>query len=218
MPKTKRYNGKESNVAQNLFFEQYMESVAKNKSNILEYLPVGYVSRSKASREFGLREEDFEKERVRETAVVVTVKGQTGIFFKEDVIKAVHEQKNLTKVPKEMIDEQTILRSFKKKDIPAGFPEQFRQYAWYGQQVGRLGRPTYFYAEDILEDELGVKLIRPGEEIVPAKSVPFEVAASPFFGLVVHGGRLFTKMEMFYFGNVAKMLNSRLRQMGQGST
>ena len=54
MPKTKRYNGRENNVALNLFFEQYMESVATEKKKILAYLPTGFVSRSKASREFGL--------------------------------------------------------------------------------------------------------------------------------------------------------------------
>lgn len=72
-PKTKRYNGRAYNVEINLFFENYMENVSKGtlilksvvkvnfslieilvKKNILCYLPAGFVSRSKASREFGL--------------------------------------------------------------------------------------------------------------------------------------------------------------------
>ena len=32
-------------------------------------------------------------------------------------------------------------------------------------------------------------------------SVPFEVDAEPYFGLIVHGGGLFTKMETYYFGS-----------------
>ena len=72
MPKCKRYNGRESNVDLNLFFEDYMNSVAESnfieinsqhnfqhlaKKKNLAYLPTGFVSRSKASREFGLKRE-----------------------------------------------------------------------------------------------------------------------------------------------------------------
>ena len=73
--------------------------------NVLAYLPTGFVSRSKACRQFGLRKKvylyqhqeycmtklykDFESETVKNAAVVVTVRGQTGIFFEEAVIKSV---------------------------------------------------------------------------------------------------------------------------------
>ena len=62
-----------------------------------------------------------------------------------------------------MISEQTLLRyiwsnvnrqsidimikSFKKKDKPIGFPEEFRKFARYGQQKGKTGKPTYFYSQ-----------------------------------------------------------------------
>ena len=32
-------------------------------------------------------------------------------------------------------------------------------------------------------------------------SFPFEVPYQPFSGLKIHGGRFFTKMDKFYFGN-----------------
>ena len=68
--KIKRYHGRDFNVKTNLFFEDMMKDVSKGftliefnikyiskhleKKNILAYLPAGYISRSRASREFGL--------------------------------------------------------------------------------------------------------------------------------------------------------------------
>ena len=64
--KCKRYNGRPYNVRDNVFFENYMEEVAKGmvsliharlsciKNKILAYKPSGFLSRSKASREYGL--------------------------------------------------------------------------------------------------------------------------------------------------------------------
>ena len=38
-------------------------------------------------------------------------------------------------------------RSFRRKDIPVGFPEEFRSLAFHGRQDGSLGPKTYFYSE-----------------------------------------------------------------------
>ena len=75
MLKIKRYHGKKSNVDTNIYFEEYMNTVAKGmdlvdkiakvnilmghseKKNILAYKPAGFLSRSRATREFGLTKE-----------------------------------------------------------------------------------------------------------------------------------------------------------------
>ena len=53
----------------------------------------------------------------------------------------------MVKIPPGWIPEQRIVRSFKARDKPDGFPLEFRKYSFYGQQTGRAGRPTYFYSE-----------------------------------------------------------------------
>ena len=74
-----------------------------------------------------------------------------------------------SKIPADgWIPEQRILRSYRSRDKPAGFPLEYRKYAKYGQQAGRAGRPTYFYSEGDLEKYLKVKVIRAGVEIVPS--------------------------------------------------
>ena len=52
-------------------------------------------------------------------------------------------------VPLDMIPEQRIVRSYKVRDKPEGFPYEYRKYALYGKQIGRAGRPTFFYSEVI---------------------------------------------------------------------
>ena len=51
-------------------------------------------------------------------------------------------ESNPLKVP-----EQRLLRSYRSKDKPEGFPLEYRRFALFGQQYGRSGRPTHFYSE-----------------------------------------------------------------------
>ena len=81
-----------------------------------------------------------------------------------------------------MVPEQRVLRSYKNMDKPEGFPFEFRKFASYGKQIGRPGRPTYFYSEvwnidfwkklpslqdlffqDVLKEYLGIKILNRGE-------------------------------------------------------
>ena len=72
--KSKRYNGKAANVAENIYFEEYMKSVAPSKidfkkyikftvvilvemKDVLSHVPAGFISMSNAARVFGLRRE-----------------------------------------------------------------------------------------------------------------------------------------------------------------
>ena len=78
-----------------------------------------------------------------------------------------------------------VFRSFKKKDLPEGFPEEFREHALFGQQEGRLGRPSFFYSQactspigivsgtsilkEMMEEQLRVKVICQEEASIRAK-------------------------------------------------
>ena len=70
--KSKRYNGRDANVAQNVYFEEYMKSVARGEvasfivqsfqyiypgKKILSYVPTGMVTRSRAMWDYGLKME-----------------------------------------------------------------------------------------------------------------------------------------------------------------
>ena len=79
-------------------------------------------------------------------------------FFRRDINNA-----KLDKVSSDWIAEQTIIRffspkktlnkindnyrSFRKADLPQGFPGDFRQFSRYGKQDGRAGKPTHFYSK-----------------------------------------------------------------------
>ena len=65
-------------------------------------------------------------------------------------------------IPQDMISEQTLQRfvlysfedsfyfysrSFRKADLPDGFPFAFREYAFFGRQKGKMGPPAYYYTK-----------------------------------------------------------------------
>ena len=96
-----------------------------------------------------------------------------------------------------------MFNSFKEKDLPIGFPDEYRQYARYGQQSGKSGRPTFFYSQEVLLQHLNVKIIHSGESNIRATDVPFEIVrelnTEPKLGLSLSGSSFCTKMERFYF-------------------
>jgi len=106
--KIKRYFGKKANVDTNVYFEEYMASVSKDKNKILAYKPKGLVSRSEAVGSFGLNIEDFEQKLLKENSYVITVRGQTGLFFEKDSVREIRSKKE--PAADDMIPEQTLKR------------------------------------------------------------------------------------------------------------
>lgn len=165
----KRYNGRAENVAKNIFFEELMKSVVVDLKRIHASKPKGFISRGRIEKNYNFSILVFET--LADEAIICTVRGQTGIFFPIASVRA-HDDVKMGKVPADWISEQTITRSYRKSDIPEGFPMDYRQYSRYGKPVGRAGRPTYFYSRACLLEEFGLKVVEESEPIVWEKSVP----------------------------------------------
>merc|ERR1719186_907667 len=151
-------------------------------------------------REYGLNLKDFDNEGLRACAVIASSHGQTGLYFKETEIRSYLEAAE--KIPAQMISEQRLIRSFRTKDIPEGFPLEYRKYALFGQQIGRRGRATFYYSQEVLEKKLNIKIITPQEDYVLASEIKTQSADRPMLGLKITP--VFQKMEKYYFGEVAR--------------
>jgi len=166
--KQKRYNGRVGNAAKNIFFEDLMKSLAEDEKRIHASKPKGFISRGKIEKNYNFSKLDFAT--LADEAIICKVRGQTGLFFPIAAVRA-HDDAKIDKVPADWISEQTIIRSYRKSDIPEGFPMAFRQYSRYGKPVGRAGRPTHFYSRACLLEEFGLKVLEESEPIVWEKSV-----------------------------------------------
>ena len=96
-------------------------------------------------------------------ALVCKAKGQIGLFFPLETVREIDSWK-LDKIPETWVPEQTLLRfylsiisgllhhlkyfrSFRKSELPNGFPKEYRHFGRYGKQAGRSGPATYFYSK-----------------------------------------------------------------------
>ena len=83
-------------------------------------------------------------------------------IFQLSICRNLHSLRQ-DRVPKDWIPEQQILRfrfwgrcmnvdiynfrSFRKSQVPDGFPALFRHLSRYGKMEGRAGKATYFYSK-----------------------------------------------------------------------
>jgi len=188
-----------------------MEAVCADKRKICTSLPDGYISRTLIEEKYNFTQMDFDT--MVSKALVCKVKGQTGLFFPLATVRNLHSVKE-DKVPGDWISEQQILRSYRKRDIPDGFPKQFRDLSRYGKQDGRPGKPTYFYSPALLMDQLKLKVVENNEPFVMAKSVPFSVPVNPVMCLRVTSPP--TLICFGYFGQVARNIITAVRGQEPG--
>jgi len=175
--KRKRYFGRKDNVEKNRFCEDFMLTVSEDQQKIKKFRPDGFMSRDQVEREFKFSKEDFNV--IKDNAIIAKTRGQTGLYFPLIVVKQQNDSKKLTTVPGDWVDEQTIIRSYRKKFLPAGFPSDFRDFGRFGKQQGRGGKATHFYSKAFLLEHFNLKVLDVNEPFILANNVPFAVESEP---------------------------------------
>jgi len=185
--------------------------VNREKRRCLAYIPEGFISRKSAMRDWKLSEKDLSG--INQVAVS-GARRQAGLFYPTDAVKQVADRKKAeSKIDETMIPESVIKSQVSRKMIDY---TELRQSGEYGTREGHLGRGTYFYKKEVLENTLDVKIIGPtdvlGVDYLPAKYVPAEVRGSlpsPKLALRGYGDGPFSRAELCYFGVLVLELDLR---------
>jgi len=179
-----------------------MKSVSQDEAQV-KAPPQGFISRCAVEKAFNFSKTDFDLEEMKKSALVCKAKGQIGLFFPLDTVREIDSWK-LGKIPETWVPEQTVLRSFRKSELPDGFPKEYRQLGRYGKQAGRSGPATYFYSKDCLLNEFNLKVLNEDETYIWAKDVPFPVKSPPL--LLLRLTKPFTLIAPGFCGTMAQRI------------
>ena len=168
MARTKRARAK----ALNERTSELKQKVVRGKKSDLSFIPKDHISRKQAMRKWKLSEHDLNK--IEDNAIVGTQR-RVELFYPIEALKLLAETKESeSRIDQTMIPEVFVRRQVSKNLVDL---DQLRPHGEYGSCVGQKGRKTYFYKPEVLENLLGIKIIKRGDNFISAKIVPSEIEA-----------------------------------------
>ena len=166
MARTKRARAK----ALNQRTAELKKKVVRGKKYDLSFIPKDHVSRKKAMRKWKLNEYDLSQ---IEDKVSVGTQRREGLFYPIEAIRLLAQSKDSeSRIHLTMIPEVFVRRQVSKNLVNL---DQLRPLGEFGSCNGQKGRKTYFYTPEVLENMLGIKIIKRGDNFIPAKIVPGEM-------------------------------------------
>jgi len=206
MAKTKRNR----NIARNERANQLKAEIRLDPNRVLAYIPESFVSHKTALRSFKLTENDLQH--LDHVAVIGEKRGQEGIFYPLGEIRALAVNKqDQNQLDEKMIPESIISMQIPKNHFDNNYLERFRSFGIKGTRSGSKGT---FYTEEVIDRELGLKVIRPdmieGKDYIKEKSVPDDMRAMlepPV--LCIWSGCSFGSMEACYLGSQVSAILSK---------